>query len=71
MDTEQEKTFYEDDEVLVTQSRFVANGKTFAMRNISSVANLEIEKSRLFAYICIVIGVISLIAQWWGFGLGS
>lgn len=32
-----EHEFFKDDEVLVTQSRFICDGKTYAIRNISSV----------------------------------
>lgn len=43
---ETEKTFYQDANVLVTQSRIVVYGKTYAMRNISSVGMSE--NSKLF-----------------------
>lgn len=38
MDDVQEKVFYQDANVLVTNTRLVINGKTYAIRNISSVA---------------------------------
>ena len=45
-----EKIFYQDKNVTVTQSRFVVDGKTYAMRNISSVTNFKIKKSILLQY---------------------
>lgn len=39
----EEKEFYKDSDVLVTQSRFVCYGKTYAMRNISSVSVATIQ----------------------------
>lgn len=53
----QEKIFFSDSNVTVTKSRFVANGKTYAMRNISSVANFEKKKSRSIQILLIVIGI--------------
>jgi len=57
-----EKTFYQDQNVLVTQSRFVANGKTYAMRNISSVSNFRIKKSGCLAAFFIIIGFPAILA---------
>lgn len=63
METAQEKVFYQDKNVTVTQSRFIANGKTFAMRNISSVTNYRIEAGKGFAYFMIFIGFLFLFAD--------
>lgn len=57
-----EKIFYQDNNVLVTQSRFIANNKTYAMRNISSVSNYRITKNSTGIYLLIFIGIIVLIA---------
>lgn len=52
-----ETTFYQDTSVTVTQSRFVTQSKTYAMRNISSVHVFEIEKSRVFPILMILFGL--------------
>jgi hypothetical protein len=57
METSTEKTFYQNPDVSVTQSRFVASGKTYAMRNISSVSLYKKTKSRLFEIALIFIGL--------------
>ena len=57
---QQEKVFYQDANVTVTQSRFIAGSKTYAMRNISSVSLFKIEKSRALPIILILIGGLML-----------
>lgn len=52
-----ETTFYQDTSVIVTQSRFVTQSKTYAMRNISSVHVFEIEKSRVLPILMILFGL--------------
>lgn len=52
-----ETTFYQDSTVTVTQSRFVTQSKTYAMRNISSVHIFEIVKSKMKAILLILIGI--------------
>ncbi|MEO3407393.1 DUF6232 family protein [Mucilaginibacter sp. CAU 1740] len=61
--TPTETTFYQDTQVLVTQSRYVTNSKTYAMRNISSVHIFEIIKSKKLPIAMIVIGVLMLLAD--------
>lgn len=58
--TKTEITFYQDGNVIVTQSRFVTASKTYAMRNISSVFIYEIIKSRKLPIVLLVIGVLLL-----------
>jgi hypothetical protein len=60
METTQERIFFQDSRVIVTQSRFVADGKTYAMRNIASVTNFKIKKSRTLPVIITSIGVLFL-----------
>lgn len=43
---EHDKIFFQDNDVLITQSRIVIFGKTYAMRNISSVSITQ--ESKLF-----------------------
>ncbi len=49
-----EVIFYNDTNVTVTQSRFVTQSKTYAMRNISSVHVFEIVKSKMKAILFII-----------------
>lgn len=57
MENQPETQFYQDGTVTVTQSRFVTQSKTYAMRNISSVHIFEIEKNRVTPIIMILIGL--------------
>ena len=58
-----EFTFYQDGNVTVTQSRFVTNSKTYAMRNISSVHIFEIIKSKTLPITMIIIGILMLFSD--------
>jgi hypothetical protein len=53
-----EKVVLEDHKVYVTQSRFVAGGKTYAMSNIASVSNYQIEKSIKWPIITVLMGLL-------------
>lgn len=57
-----ETTFYQDSFVKVTQSRYITQSKTYAMRNISSVHVFEIEKSRVTPILMMLIGIPFLFA---------
>lgn len=57
MQNQPETQFYQDGTVTVTQSRFVTQSKTYAMRNIPSVHIFEIEKNRVTPIIMILIGL--------------
>jgi hypothetical protein len=61
--TQSEVTFYQDANVTVTQSRYITDSKTYAMRNISSVHIFEIIKSRKLPLILIVIGLLLLFPE--------
>lgn len=52
-----ETTFYQDSSVTVTQSRYITQSKTYAMRNISSVHIFEIEKSKAPPILFILLGI--------------
>jgi type IV secretory pathway component VirB8 len=67
---ENEKKFYQDSAVQVTQSRIVVHNKTYAMRNISSVSMFEKHKSnnKLLSIIFLMIGLIFLFNQDYLFG---
>lgn len=58
-----EITFYQDVNVTVTQSRYVTNSKTYAMRKISSVHIFEIVKSKTAPVLMIIMGVLMLFAN--------
>lgn len=58
-----ETTFYQDSLVTVTQSRYVTQSKTYAMRNISSVHVFEIVKSKGKAIALIIFGLFFLFSK--------
>lgn len=58
-----EITFYQDVNVTVTQSRYVTNSKTYAMRNISSVHIFEIIKNRTLPIVMVIIGLLMLFSE--------
>lgn len=58
-----ELVFYQDNSVKVTQSRFITNSKTYAMRNISSVHVFEIIKSRKLPIALLVIGFLMVFSD--------
>lgn len=53
-----ETTFFEYEGVRVTNTRFIVDGQTFAMNNITSVKPLEQKPSRLLPGLLIVLGVL-------------
>lgn len=57
--TMDEKTFFEYEGVRVTNTRFIVDGQTFAMNNITSVKPLEQKPNRLLPGLLIAIGVLS------------
>jgi hypothetical protein len=58
-----EVTFYQDVNVTVTQSRYVTNSKTYAMRNISSVHIFEIVKSKTLPIVMVILGGLMLLSD--------
>jgi hypothetical protein len=58
-----EVTFYQDINVTVTQSRYVTNSKTYAMRNISSVHIFEIVKSKILPIVMVILGGLMLLSE--------
>ncbi len=61
METEQKKIFYQDPKVTVTQDKFVSDGETYAIKDISSVSNFEIVKSKNGPSMLMALGVILLV----------
>jgi hypothetical protein len=62
METQTEKTFLEDSNVHITNSRFVAAGKTFAMNNISSVSAHHYPKSKFPAILLMIVSIVMVIS---------
>ena len=56
----EEKTFFQHDDVSVTNARFVVGAETFAMSNITSVKASEKIPSRTWPSILIFVGVVFL-----------
>ncbi len=59
----EEKTFYKDDNVLVSTSRFVFSGRTFLISNLLSVSNSKVFKNdiRILAIVILLIGIFIII----------
>lgn len=55
-----EKTFFQDANVTVTQSRFISQSKTYAMSNISSVSIFRKARNKFFDIALIIIGAVCL-----------
>ena len=56
-----EKIFYQNNDVTVSQSRFVSGGKTYAIRNISSVKKCVVRKHIITPIFYIAVGIIFLV----------
>lgn len=57
----EEKTFFEYEGVRVTNARFVVDGQTFAMSNVTSVKPVAVPPNRLWGYVLLLIGLVALI----------
>ena len=57
----EEKTFFQYEGVQVTNARFVVDGQTFAMNNVTSVKPLEKKPNRLGPVILVVLGLLPAI----------
>lgn len=53
-----ETIFFENEGVRVTNSRFIVDGQTFAMNNITSVKPLEQKPSRILPILLLVLGAL-------------
>jgi hypothetical protein len=54
----EEKLFFEHETVKVTNSRFIVDGQTFAMNNITSVKALVKKPSRIGPVLLIIVGAL-------------
>lgn len=59
----EEKTFFQYEDVTVTNSRFMVGSQTFAMSNITSVKASEQEPKRFWPIALVVIGVLVLMGS--------
>jgi len=53
----EERTFFEQGDVKVTNARFISNGQTYAMRNVTSVKPFEQKPPRAMGVIIALIGL--------------
>jgi hypothetical protein len=61
-----EKTFFQYEGVHITNTRFVVDGQTFAMNNITSVKPMEKKPSRIGPILLIVIGLLLVLNGTYG-----
>jgi hypothetical protein len=54
----EERTFFEYEDVKVTNTRFITGGQTYAMTNITSVKPFEQKPSRLGGILVLLLGLI-------------
>lgn len=52
-----EQTFFQHEDVLVTNTRFVNSGQTYAMSNVTSVKGFEQKPKRFWGIVILVIGL--------------
>lgn len=65
-----EKIFFNQVNVSVSNSRFIVNGQTYAMSNVTSVKSGVTEPQRGGSILLIIIGLLCLFGSGWVFGLG-
>lgn len=58
-----ERIFYQDTNVTVTQARFVTQAKTYAMSNVSSVSLYRIKRSKKLEIFLIAIGLVMIVGE--------
>jgi hypothetical protein len=59
----EEQTFFEYENVKITNARFIVDGQTFAMSNVTSVAPLKQPPKRFWLALLLVIGIASLLSN--------
>ncbi|ALK98431.1 hypothetical protein AB595_06655 [Massilia sp. WF1] len=57
----EERTFFEYDDVKVTNARFVSGGQTYVMNNVTSVKPFEQKPSRFGGVVILLIGLAIMI----------
>lgn len=58
-----EKTFFEYDGVKVTNARFIVDGQTFAMSNVTSVKPIAVPPNRLWGCVLLLLGLTGLMSN--------
>jgi hypothetical protein len=56
----EEKTFFEYDDVKVTNARFISGGQTYAMSNLTSVKTFEEKPKRFWGILIFLFGLMAL-----------
>lgn len=54
----EEKTFFEYDDVKVTNARFISGSQTYAMSNVTSVKTFEERPQRLAGVLVLLVGIV-------------
>jgi hypothetical protein len=67
----EEKVYFQQGEITVTNARFIVNAQTFAMRTITSISEEQEDPSRVWPVIFILAGVSVFIANLMPFNLGA
>jgi Family of unknown function (DUF6232) len=52
-----EQTFFQHEDVLVTNTRFVSGSNTYAMSNVTSVKAFEEKPKRIWGFVALIIGL--------------
>jgi hypothetical protein len=60
----EEKTFFEYEDVKVTNARFVTGGQTYAMNNVTSVKTHKQTPSRLVGVLVLIVGFGVAVSNW-------
>ena len=60
---QQETMFYDDDDVRITNTRFILPKQTFAMSGITSVKSIETRPSNIVPIVFLIIGVLTLLGE--------
>lgn len=66
----EEQTFFNQGNVSVSNSRFIVDGQTYAMSNVTSVKSGYTEPSRGGSIVCGIIGLMCLFGSGWVFIVG-
>lgn len=54
----EEKTFFEYEDVKITNARFLSGGQTYAMSNVTSVKSFQEKPKRFWAIFILIIGLM-------------
>lgn len=55
----EEQTFFEYEDVKVTNARFITGGQTYAMNNVTSVKPFEQKPNRFWGVIALLVGLLT------------